>query len=441
MSTKRRINRREFLKATAVVASASLISACAPQIIEKTVEVQKIVKETVEVAQQKPAKLVFYHIYDDDDADKGRVIKDFASTFESTTGIKVELSQVSWGDDITRMQVAGAAKDKIPDTFVSGLARSGLQAMVDGGFVLPLDSLLTPEDIAQYQPSLLEACKFNGKIYGVPQEAQIFGFLYNMKVFEDLGISEPATMDELELAMDKMLVNNIVPLGVISGAGTFAAGWLTQALSARVATQAELDAVSTGKTKFSDKFLVMEETIERWGKKGYYGNALTNEWGPEVNAMHDGKTAMMCMGLFFAAETKVQFKEEDLKYGILVPPPLSSGVPKQIAGGLWWGVSVNQNSENPAWATRLAVAMSGKGFTDQWIHRTFNPAGGVVDTSTITWSTLKRTYEILADHASVWFNVPAKISSDFDNTQTQLVANQITAKQAADQIDALFASL
>jgi ABC-type glycerol-3-phosphate transport system substrate-binding protein len=157
--------------------------------------------------------------------------------------------------------------------------------------------------------------------------------------------------------------------------------------------------------------------------------------------MHDGKTAMMCMGIFFAAETKAQFKEEDLKYGILVPPPLASGVPKQIGGGLWWGVSVNQYTENPAWATRLAVSMSGKGFSEQWVRRTNNPAGGVVDTSNIQWTTLKRTYEILADHAVVWFNIPAKISSDFENVQTQLVANQITAKEAADQIDALFASL
>jgi raffinose/stachyose/melibiose transport system substrate-binding protein len=380
-------------------------------------------------------------MYFDDDADKGRVIKDFAGTFESTAGIKVELSQIVWGDHITRMQTVGASKDKIPDTFVSGLTRSGLQGMVDGGFVMPLDDFLSPDDIAQYQPSLLDACKFNGKIYGLPQEAQIFGFLYNMKVFEDLGISEPATIDELEAAMDKMVAKQIVPLGVIAGAGSFAAGWLTQALGARVATQAELDAITTGKKKFSDKFLVVEETIERWGKKGYYGNALTNEWGPEVNAMHDGKTAMMCMGIFFAAETKGQFKEEDLKYGILVPPPLASGVPKQIGGGLWWGVSVNQYTENPAWATRLAVSMTGKGFSEQWVRRTDNPAGGVVDTSIIKWTTLKRTFEILTDHSAVWFNIPSKISSDFDNTQTQLVANQITAKQAADQIDALFASL
>ena len=467
MTAKKGISRRDFLKASSALAAGTLLASCAPQIItqvvtvketvevpvEKTVSVPQtqIVKETVQVQQtvevpvevqeKKPDKLVFWHMYFDDDASKGLVIKDFAGTFQSTTGITVELSQIAWGDHITRMNTVGAAKDKIPDTFISGLARPGLQSMVDGGYTMPLDGLLTADDIAQYQPSLLEACKFNGKIYALPQEAQIFGFLYNMKVFDDLGLSEPTTIDELEAGMDKMLAKGIVPLGVIGAAGTFAAEWLTHSLGARAATQAQMDDITTGKSKFSDKFLVVEETMERWGKKGYYGNVLTNDWGPEVIAMHDGKTAMMCMGIFFAAESKAQFHEEDLKYGILVPPPLASGIPKQIGGGLWWGVSVNQYTANPAWATRLAVEMSGKGFSEQWVRRTDNPVGGAVDTANITWTTLKRCYEILADHAVAWLNIPAKISSDFDNIQTQLVANTVTAKQAADQIDALFASL
>jgi ABC-type glycerol-3-phosphate transport system substrate-binding protein len=161
MTTRKSISRRDFLKASSALAAGTLLAGCAPQIItqtvretvevpvEKTVAVPQtqIVKETVQVAttvevpvevkEKKPDKLVFWHMYFDDDASKGLVIKDFAGTFGSTTGIKVELSQIAWGDHVTRMQTVGAAKDKVPDTFVSGLARPGLQGMVDGGFVMP----------------------------------------------------------------------------------------------------------------------------------------------------------------------------------------------------------------------------------------------------------------------------------------------------------------
>lgn len=388
-----------------------------------------------------PDKLVFWHMFFDDDAQKGLVIKDAATTFMSSTGIPVELSQIVWTDHLTRMQTVGASQDKIPDAFSSGVARSGLQAMVDGGFVMPLDDYLTPEDLAQYQPSLLEQAKFDGKLYGLPVESQVFGFIYNMRTFEQLGIEPPTTLEELEAAMETMLASGVAPLPIVVGTGTFAGEWLFQALAARAVTQADMDAVTTGQASFSDKFLVVEETMARWAERGYYGpSVLTNEWGPSILAMSEGRIGMLPMGVFFAAESKGQL-HEDLPYGILVPPPLTPDVPDQVAGGLWWNVSVNLGTEYPEWATRLAVTMSGKGFSEQWIRRTDNPAGGAVDTEFVTWGTLQRAYEILADHAATWFNVPPAISSDFVNTQVQVVAGQLTGQEAAEQIDALFASL
>lgn len=388
----------------------------------------------------KPNKLDFWHMYFDDDAQKGLVIKDFANTYESTTGIKVKLSQIVWTDHVIRvMQTLGASQTKIPDIFISGVTRSGLQGMVEGGFVMPLDNYLTANDIAQYQPSILEQCKFDGKIYALPQEIQVFGFIYNMKVFKDLGLEEPSTLDELEAAMDKMLAADIIPLPIVVGTGPFSAGWLFQALSAQAATQAEMDAITSGKARFSDKLKVVLETMERWGKRGYYGvNVLTNEWGPMIPAMHENKVGMMCMGIFFAAETKAAYHEEDLRYGIIVPPPLVSGISKQVAGGFWWGISVNVRTDYPEETVRLAVMMSGKGFSEQWIRRTTNPAGGAVDISNVTWTTLQRAFQILTDHSTTWFNVPSAITSDFENVLVELLANQISTKQAAEKIDVLF---
>jgi len=454
----KKLSRRNFLRWSAIGGAGLIASACAPQVIEKTVEVTREVEveKTVEVERtvevevevevpvgtEKPDKLVFWHMYFDDDANKGLVIKDFANTFASATDIEVELSQIVWTDHTTRMQTVGASQDKIPDAFVSGVARSGLQAMVDGGFCLPLDDFLTSEDLAQYQASLLDQARFDGKLYALPQESQVFGFLYNMQVFEDLGIEKPTTLDDLEAAMDKILAADILPLPVVVGTGSFAAEWLFQALAARAATQKEMDAITSGEAKFSDTMLVVEETIERWGKKGYYGpSPLTNEWGPMIPAMYEGSAAMMCMGIFFAAESMTQYHEEDLKYGLFSPPPLVDDIPPQISGGLWWNASVNVYSDYPEWATRLAVAMSGKGFSEQWIRRTHNPAGGAVDTEFVTWTTLRRAYEILDDHAATWFNIPPAISSDFVNAQVSVIAGEITGQEAADQIDALFAGL
>jgi hypothetical protein len=44
-----KLSRREFLRWTALGGAGLVASACAPQVIEKTVEVTKVVKEEVEV--------------------------------------------------------------------------------------------------------------------------------------------------------------------------------------------------------------------------------------------------------------------------------------------------------------------------------------------------------------------------------------------------------
>lgn len=427
-----------FLAACAVAPAP----AAAPQV--QTVEVEKVVtKEVVkEVPAELPEKLVFWHMYFDDDADKGRVIKDFASAFEASTGIKVELSQIVWTDHIKRMGVVGAAEDKTPDVFVSGLAAPGLQGMVAGGYVLPLDDYVTPDILSQYSQPLLEQARVDGKLYGFPQESQVFGLVYNQQVLDELGIEPPTTLEELEAAMDAMLEADILPMPIVLGSGSFASAWLFQELAARAATQAEMDAVTDGTAKFSDTFMVVLETMERWADKGYFGpNVLSNEWEQMSTLQLQGKVGLMPMGGFWPAGAKAEAGVDDLDYGILVPPPLVEGIPKQVAGGLWWAISVNSRSEYPEWSARLAEALSGKGFSEQWVRRTFNLAAGEVDKEQITFTPLKEYLDILEDHATVWFNVPAEINSDYENVLSEVVAGQTTAADAAERIDALFASV
>src|SRR5690606_20622203 len=106
MATPKKMARRDFLKLSAGAAAGGILAASGRGIETRLAKVLAAQGAT-------PETLVFWHMFFDDDANKGRVIKDFANTFASATGIEVELSQIVWTDHVTRMQTVGAAQDKI----------------------------------------------------------------------------------------------------------------------------------------------------------------------------------------------------------------------------------------------------------------------------------------------------------------------------------------
>ena len=435
MAKSSKMRRRDFLKLSAGAAAFSIMSSAG-----RGAEASVARLASSLARQEQPDKLVFWHMYFDDDANKGRVIKDFANSFESATGIKVELSQIVWTDHVKRMGVVGASQDKIPDVFVSGNNVNGLKGMVAGGYVLPLGDLLTPEDLDQYLPSLIQQCTIEGKLYALPQETQVVALTANGKVLDDLGIEAPTTMDELEAAFEKMLAADITPYGLFLGEGNFVASWLTHILGSRTMTQEQADAIGSGEAAFSDYAMPALETIERWASKGYFGdNPLAMEWGPTEAAQYEGSVGVTGVGGFWPAETKETYHQDDLDYRIWVTPPLVDNPPDQVAGGLWWGVSVNARSDYPAAGARLALTMTGTGFAEQWLRRTFNMAAGKVDIEQITFTPLVEYFNILEKYATFWFSIPAAINDDYESALAALAYGDTDAKGTAAKIDQLFA--
>lgn len=425
---------------------AIVLSACGSPAATPA-EPTKAEAEPVRAAQsevEKPAKLSFWHIYADTDANKGLVIKDIASSFTDSTGIEIELSQIKWQDHVKRMMIAGVAQDKTPDVFVSGHTRPGLEGMVDADFLLPLDDYVTQEQIDQYLPALIEQVTIDGKLYALPQEVQVVALVPNGAVLDELGISRetPATMEELEAVFDKIKDAGIPPIGLILGGGSFSAEWLFNILASRAITQEQMDAITAGEASFSEAAMPVLETLERWAAKDYFDpNAAAMDWGATTAAHYAKEIGVMGVGGFWPASLKTTNQLEDLDWPIWVTPPLVENAPKQVAGGLWWGVSVNARTENPEYAVQLALAMTDKGYAEQWLDRTDNLAAADIPTDHVTFSPLIKYLDILKEYSAFWPNIPAEIASDYGDAMVSLVTGQISAQEAGERIDALFASL
>jgi ABC-type glycerol-3-phosphate transport system substrate-binding protein len=438
-----RFNRRDFLKFSSALAGGALLSACGAKATQEAVA-PAVTQAAAPAATlpPKPDKLSFWHIFFDDDANKGLVVKDFASSFLKDNGVTVDLNQIIWTDHLKRMTTVGASKDKVPDVFNSGVQMNNFRGMVEGGYCLELDDLLTPDDLAEYNPDILNQCRVDGKLYGLPLEIQGLCFQYNKAVFGEHGLSAPKTLEDVEKALQTLLDKKVpMPMGVI-GVRPTSVEWFFQALAALYATQEEMDAISAGQMKFSEKFLDAEKLIYDWSKRGFYGpNVVGVDWEPSAKAFYEKQIGLMVMGGFWPAKIKNIYKVDDVEIGVVGLDPVASGLSKQNCAGMWWNVSVNARSENPYWGARLAKAMTDKAFGQQWLERTDNPCGAAVPTDNVKFPSLKDMLEVIKNYKSTFFYVPPAIGTDYQAVQNQLLAGEITGEEAATQIDGLFASM
>ncbi|MDQ0878653.1 raffinose/stachyose/melibiose transport system substrate-binding protein [Paenibacillus sp. V4I3] len=68
---------------------------------------------------------------------------------------------------------------------------------------------------------------FDGKIVALPLESLEWGYLYNKKVFNDLGLKAPQTLDEMKAVVEKLKANKVAPFEL-----SFQEAWIPQLIMA-----------------------------------------------------------------------------------------------------------------------------------------------------------------------------------------------------------------
>ncbi len=122
---------------------------------------------------------------------------------EAALGINLELELIQdnldWGPYKQEFQLAAEAGQAV-DIILSG--HEDIGAWAQAGFIIPLDDLIPnyPE-FADVVPSLWESMKApDGKIYGIPQDAEARPLYFSKPLLRDLGWSD----EEIEALPDKI---------------------------------------------------------------------------------------------------------------------------------------------------------------------------------------------------------------------------------------------
>jgi len=122
-----------------------------------------------------------------------KVIHNFEATHNQ---IKVKYEAIAdQYMDVIKTRLIGSTA---PDVFY--LDSFEAPALMKYGVLEPLDAYLTPATIADFEPRLLKAFEYNGKIYGLPKDFSTLALFYNEKAFAAAGLSvPPQTWEQLRI--------------------------------------------------------------------------------------------------------------------------------------------------------------------------------------------------------------------------------------------------
>jgi raffinose/stachyose/melibiose transport system substrate-binding protein len=273
-------------------------------------------------------------------------IKAITDAFEEKYNIKTEFETRpggSEGDNIVKTRLAtGDMADLV--WYNSG---SLLQALNPEQNFVDLSEEPFMENVMD---NFKEAVTVNGKVFGIPGNAtNAGGWLYNKKVYEELGLSVPKTWDELMANNEKIKQAGKTPV-----IGTFKDSWTSQLifLADNYNVLAENpnfpEEFTANKAKIADTPAALRsfEKLEEVYKAGYFNeDFLATNYDAGLKMLAEGTGAHYPMLTFALAPLAENYPDQIDDIGFFPQPgdnPDKNGLTVWMPGAVY----LNKNSEN-----------------------------------------------------------------------------------------------
>lgn len=118
-----------------------------------------------------------------------------AGFHESTPDLRLNLTHEDWSQAHTRLRYwSGSLRGYAPDMTI---VRDRWLAQFAGS-LLPLDDHLTRLDLQGFVPAVLDRCRVDGKLLGVPWVTRSLALYYRADLLEAQKLAPPQTLEELQ---------------------------------------------------------------------------------------------------------------------------------------------------------------------------------------------------------------------------------------------------
>ena len=252
---------------------------------------------------------------------QGQAIQAAVDAYTAETGVKVDLQFKGRTGIREGLQPALDAGTKI-DLFDEDIDRVN---SAWGKYLMDLETLATANNYEETaNAGLIAACREagGGTLKSIPYQPNVFGFFYNVDLFEQAGITTvPATWDELLDCCSKLKAAGITPMTMDDAYATCVIGYHL----GRYVGEAGVRKVVTEGLWDDPAVLQMAKDIEELATNGYYSEYVgTNVWPNGQNVeLAGGQVAMYLNGSWLPNEVK-NMAGENFRWGCFAYPALNA---------------------------------------------------------------------------------------------------------------------
>lgn len=166
--------------------------------------------------------------------------------------------------------------------------------------------------------------ELDGKIYGVVTDTSVVALFYNIQIFNDLGLTPPATWDELLEVSSTLIDEGIDPIAVTGMYEPYMGMWIDYLFQRAVGYETARDAAFSG--DYGDPgYLSAAEKFQELRDQGAFLNGFE---GTDFTAVQmeffQGNAAMILMGTWLTAEMQDSIPE-DFQLGVAPFPQVAEG--------------------------------------------------------------------------------------------------------------------
>ncbi len=330
-----------------------------------------------------------------------------------------------------------------PDIFAYDTGPGFAGVLAQAGLLLPLDDVYAQNGWNERLfPIAKQRTTFGGKAYGIGNQLEVVGVFYNKRIFQEQGLSEPKTHEELLQAAEKLKAAGVIPIA-FANQNKWPAGHTFSVFAGNIAGRDKQAQAISGEIPWTDPEFVRAIQIPfvEMNQAGYFipeVNAVTyDDWQTLFFA---GQAAMSLTGTWQIADYSNQENMTD-PVGFFFYPSID-GKPVAPPSGLGSGYFVSNKTKNPEAAAKLLDCMFSEENARFWVEELNQIPPVKIDPSGYQVTDLMRfALQALQQGAdTMGYNIDVLTPDNFNTVMgdgfQEVLAGSKTAEQQATDLQA-----